>query len=396
MGLLDFFKGNKNKTRLTYAPTFNNSSPNDYNFYNSAYGSQLILEAIHCKQNEIIKIRPKHLVIKDGVEVVDESSSVAKVLKRPNDYMTMADFFAKCVFLRETTKNCYIYPEYHMSGNKKVFTALYPLVPREVKYLVDDNGKYFINLTFKNNYQTTLPANSIIHWRKDFDDDDYFGGNDDSDTDLLKAVNEYDTLCAAISKAVNCSCQINGIMKLNSYMSDEKVEAEQQAFLEKLKNNESGILFTDLKAEYIPMSKDVKLVDAATLDFFYEKILYATGTPKEILSGNYTKAIKESWYERAIEPDLRSLALAMEKVFFSDREEAFGNKIVLYPNNIVFMSMENKIAALQVMLPAGLLKRNEARELLGYPPLEGEAGEEISQGYNLTIPQRLAGGDNDD
>ena len=394
---MDFFKGNKSKTRMFYAPTFNTGSPNDYNTYSSAYKSQLVLEAIHCKQNEIIKIRPKHLVMKDGVEVVDESSSIAKVLKRPNEYMTMADFFAKCVFLRETTQNCYIYPEYHMSGNKKVFTALYPLKPREVKYLVDNSGKYFIKMTFNNNYETTLPANSIIHWRKNYDDSDYFGGSDASDDELLKAVNEYDALCSAIAKAVNCSCQVNGIMKLNSYMSNDKVEAEQIAFLEKLRNNESGILFTDMKAEYTPLNRDVKLVDAATLNFFYDKILYATGTPKEILSGNYTKAIKESWYERAIEPDLRSLALAMEKVFFSDREEAFGNRIVLYPNNIIFMTMENRIAALQVSLPAGLLKRNEARELLGYPPLEGAIGEEVPQGYNLTLnaDDAVGGADND-
>ena len=388
MGLFDFFKKKNQNSNLSYAPTFSGNIANNYSSYNSAYACDLILQAIHCKQNEIIKIRPKHIVTKDGVEMSDETSSISKVLRRPNDFMTMADFLSKCVFLREVNKNCYIYPEYHMAGGKKVFDGLYPLNPREVEYLVDASGSYFIKMSFNSGYHCTLPANDIIHWRKDYDDNDYFGGNSLANADLLKSINKYDKLCTSISKAMSCSCQINGIMKLNSYLSDEKVEASRQDFEAKLARNESGILFTDMKAEYTPLTRDIQIVDEPTLNFFYEKILYATGTPKEILSGNYTKQVKESWYERAIEPDLRSLALAMEKVFFSEREESFGNKIVLYPTNIVFMSMENKIAALQVMLPAGCFTRDEARELLGYAPLPGGVGAEIPQGYNNTITQQ--------
>ena len=70
----------------------------------------------------------------------------------------------------------------------------------------------------------------------------------------------------------------------------------------------------------------------------------------------------------------------MSKCMFSEREEAFGNEIVLYPNDISFMSMENKITALEVGLPAGIFTKNEARELLGYPPIEG--GDVMPRGYN--------------
>ena len=42
--------------------------------------------------------------------------------------------------------------------------------------------------------------------------------------------------------------------------------------------------------------------------------------------------------------------------------------------------MENKISALQTGLPAGIFTRNEARALLGYPPIEG--GDDMPRGYN--------------
>ena len=73
----------------------------------------------------------------------------------------------------------------------------------------------------------------------------------------------------------------------------------------------------------------------------------------------------------------------MTQTFFTEREESFGNKIVLYPNDINFMSMSEKIAALSAGLPAGIFTRNEARELLGFPPIAN--GDEIPQGYNYTL-----------
>ena len=98
------------------------------------------------------------------------------------------------------------------------------------------------------------------------------------------------------------------------------------------------------------------------------------------MNGDYTKAQKEAYYEHALEADIKSLGQAMSKVMFTDREAAFGNDIVLYPNAITFMSMENKLSALQSGLPAGIFTKNEARELLGYPPVEG--GDVMPRGYN--------------
>lgn len=395
MGFLDFFK-KQNKPKLTYAPVLGgiNNIPINYSNYTSIDTCGLLLEAIHAIQGEVIKVNPAHIVMRDGAEVEDKTSSIAKVLKRPNQYQTWADFASKIVFLREINGNAYIYPEYYLNGaGKKVFTGLYPLNPSEVQYLVDAGGRYYIAFKFSTGAEYTLPVTDVIHWRKDYDYDEYFGGNKHSRKDLIGAVNQYTDLCASIARAVGASCQINGIMRVNTYIEDEKLEQQRVDFEQKLKRNESGILYTDLKSEYMDLPRDVKLVDADTLQFFYDAILMGTGTPRAILSGDYTKAQKESWYERAIEPLLTSLAQSMEKCFFSEREDAFGNKIMLYPKSIIFMSMENKISALQTMLPAGCLTRDEARELLGYAPLPDGIGSQVAQGYNLTIDTTAAGGE---
>jgi hypothetical protein len=256
--------------------------------------------------------------------------------------------------------------------------------------MTDDKGKLFMNLTFANGYETTLPASDIIHWRKDYGVNDYFGGGmfgGDDNSGLLTMLKRYDMLTQSIAKALECSCQINGIVRYNTYHSDEQLEQSRAQFEADLKNNESGLLFTDLSTEYTHIPRDVKLVDSETLKFFYDTILRANGTSLAILNGDYTKTQKEAYYEHALEADIKSLGQAMTKVLFSERETAYGNEITLYPNHIHFMSMNEKINALKTGLPAGIFTKDEARELLGYPPLPDGQGQVIPQGYNALLDE---------
>lgn len=389
MGLLDFFRKKESNKGLAYAPTMTGYNPFYVPFGDNIYASDIIVQSIRCKANEIKKLDPRHITLIDGVKSVVTDSDVARILKRPNEYMTTADFLEKITVLLELNKNVFIYPMYYMSNaGKKVYTGLYPLKPSSVEYLTNDRGALFIHFRFNNGFETTLPANDIIHWRKDFGVDDYFGGGmlgGNDDIGLLKILKQYDKLTQSIAKALEVSCKINGLVKYNTYHGDEQLENSRAKFEEDLKNNESGILFTDLSTEYTNIPRDTKIVDSQTLEFFYQSVLRNNGTSLAILNGDYSKAQKEAYYEHALEADIKSLGQAMSKVLFTDRETAFGNEVVLYPNDINFMSMENKIAALQTGLPAGIFTKDEARELLGYPPLPDGQGQVIPQGYNSLL-----------
>lgn len=389
MGFFDFLKKKESKQGLAYAPTMGGNIPFYSSFGDSVYASDIVVQSIRCKANEFKKLQPRHIRVVDGAQATITDSSVSKVLKRPNEYMTTADFLEKITILLELNKNAFIYPEYYIANSgKKFYTGLYPLKPSSVEYLADDKGKLYIHFRFANGYETTLPNDSVIHWRKDYGVNDYFGGGmfgGDDNSGLMTMLKRYDQLTQGIAKALEISCSINGLVKYNTYHGDEKLEAERVKFEEALKSNNSGILFTDLSTEYTPIQRDVKLVDGETLKFFYDTILRANGTSLAILNGDYTKAQKEAYYEHALEADIKSLGQAFSRVLFSDTEVSFGNEIVFYPNDISFMSMENKISALQTGLPAGIFTKDEARELLGYPPLPDGQGNVIPQGYNALL-----------
>jgi HK97 family phage portal protein len=395
MGLFDFLKKKEPqiveaKTTLQLAPTMNNAQPFYSSFGENVYASDIVVQSIRCKANEMKKLNPRHIRGTGNNAVAVNDSSIAKVLKRPNEYMTMADFLEKICVLRELNKNVYIYPAYYMTkGGERYYTGLYPLKPTKATYLTDAGGRYFIKFEFATGYSVTLPLSDVIHWRKDYGVNDYFGGSGGGFGDsaaLLSAIDRYDKLCQSIAKAVEVSCQINGIVKVNTYMTDEAKEQDRADFVDRLQNNKAGIIYEDLKTEFTPIPHDVKIVDAETLKFFHETITRANGVSVPILNGDYTKAQKEAFYEHALEADIISLGQAMSRTLFTDREASFGNEIVLYPSAIEFMSMENKIAVATALMPSGSLRRNEVRALFGYPPLtEAEGGDEIPQGYNLIL-----------
>lgn len=384
MGLFDIFKP-KQKSGLTVAPTMTGYTPIFTDFGNNIYASDIVVESIRCKANEMKKLDPRHIRTKDGKQAVVKDSSIAHVLKRPNEMMTTADFLEKITILLELNKNSYIYPEYYWTrGGEKYFTALYPLKPHSVTYKTDASKRLFLEMVFASGYRVTLPASDVIHWRKDYGVNDYFGGSISGGNDnsgLLDVLNTYDKLCQGIAKAMECSCQVNGIVRVNTYLGDDEQEEKQKEFVERLKNNESGILFSDLKTEYTAMPRDVKIIDAETLNFFYQTIARANGASIPILNGDYTTEQKQAYYERALEPDIISLGQAMSKCMITNREAAHGNEIILYPSDINFMSMDQKIQYMGLAVPAGAMSVNEIRKMGGFAPVDG--GDDVKpRAYN--------------
>ena len=136
-----------------------------------------------------------------------------------------------------------------------------------------------------------------------------------------------------------------------------------------MKASESGFLPLDLKAEYIPIKHEVKLVDAETLKFIDEKILRHFGVPLCILTGDYTKSQYEAFYQKTLEPIILSISQAFTKALFTDRERAYGNKIKLYPKDLIFMNTDQTLEMVRLLGDSGSLYENEKRVAFGLQPL---------------------------
>ena len=379
----DIFKGKhkqpENNNNLKYAETIDGYSPIFSQFGKNIYASDVVQQALNCIVLEMKKLNPKHIVISEGMENIAMRTDINAILNIPNELMTTSDFIEKVIWLLFFNYNAFIYPTYYTytdeKGNKKrYYTGLYPLNPTQVDFLRDSSDELFIRLRFVNNYEVTLPYSDIIHIRRNFSVNEFMGGNETGNPDydaLLETLNLNKTLLDSVSYSAKTGLKIQGVIKYGSIIGQEALEKARQEFEDALNKNKNGILPLDMKGEFIPIQRNLKLVDKDTLDFIDQKILRYFGVPIAILTGDYTKQQYEAFYQKTLEPLIISLSQAFTKTFFSQRERAFGNEIRFYPEDLIFLTNEQKLELVKEAGGRGAFTNNQILRMFGLPPYEG-------------------------
>ena len=220
----------------------------------------------------------------------------------------------------------------------------------------------FVKFKFLNDYETTLRYSDVIHIKYKYSINEFMGGNNTGQPDntaLLKTLELNNTLLEGVSKALKSSFSINGVIKYNTLLDDKKMEKAIKELEEHLKNNESGFLGLDMKGEFIPLQNKIQLVDDRTLKFIDEKILRNFGVSLSILTGDFTKAQYEAFYQKTLEPLIISISQAFTKTLFTDRERGFGNQIKFYPHELIFMETGQKIELFDLLIDSASCFKNE-------------------------------------
>jgi HK97 family phage portal protein len=380
LGLIDFInKFKKIKQNFQYAQMLNGYTPIFSQFGQDIYASDVVQQAISCLVTELTKANPYHIK-KDGSDLVPvENSEIQRLLEEPNERMTQTDFFEKVYWQLFLNYNAFIVPTYYRDnkGNKK-YTGLYPIQPIDVTFLQDPEGKLGIQFKFINGYETILAYSDVIHIKYRYSVNEFMGGNEKGQPDnkaLLKTLELNHTLLQGVAKALKSSFSINGVIKYNTLMDDGKMEENIKNMEKRLANNESGFLPLDIKGEYIPLQNKIQLVDATTLKFIDEKILRNFGVSLPILTGDYTKAQYEAFYQKSLEPILKRTGESFTMSMFSVREKGFGNKIMMYPHELIFMDTSQKIELFDLLVDSASCYKNELRTAFGMRPLPELAGE---------------------
>ncbi|HAT4336764.1 TPA: phage portal protein [Clostridium perfringens] len=385
---MGFFKNMINKYRnYAYAKMLSGETPIFSQFGEDIYASDIVKNCIRCTADEMSKLKPKHIRILAEDKQQTINSSINRLLKvSPNPLMTTSEFLEKCVWLRETTYNCFIYPQFYINeSGKRIYTGFYPLNPKNVDFLEDESGTLFIKFTFGNGMEVTLKYSNIIHWRKDFSFNEFMGGNAQGQADnreLLKILNINNTITEGLDKAVKSSLTINGIVKINTLLDDENQQKERAKFERQLQTSQSGILALDMKSDFISLSRNNPVViDKNILEFVEAKILNRYGVPFPILTGDFTDEQYQAFYDKKLEPMINSLGQAFNKCLFTDREIDMGNEVIFYPQKLLFTNTKNKIAVGDILGNRGALTDNQLLELFGYPPFEGGDIRHMSLNY---------------
>ena len=371
----DLFKKEPKTTK--FAPMLNGYMPIYAQGETSIYCSDVVRQAIKCIADEVKKLNPMH-VRYVGNDPNPVKGNVQNVLDNPNPLMTTAEFLEKITYLLMYNLNVFIIPTYYTwidketGAERRYYEALYPIQPIQVDFIEDASNRLFVKFYFRNGETTTIKYDDVIHWRTNYALSEYMGGDITGQPDnapLLETLNLNKQMLRGIAKAMNASYEVNGIVKYNTMLDDGKTEAALKELEGKLSRSESGFLPLDIKADFTPITRNTQIVDTDVVKFIDEKILRNFGVPLAILRGDFTKAQYNAFYQHTIEEKIISLSQALTKKIFTQRERSFGNKIELYPKELIFMTVEQTLEMVKLLSNTGAMFENEKRTALGLRPL---------------------------
>ena len=83
------------------------------------------------------------------------------------------------------------------------------------------------------------------------------------------------------------------------------------------------------------------------------------------------KMLASHYYEGKIEPFAIQASLTHTSMKFTDKELAYGNKIIFTANRLQYESTTTKLNAITSLFDRGMLTQNQAADIMQLPHVEG-------------------------
>lgn len=358
MGVLDWFKS----TRLVQKY----SSWKELGTFNARF----IPFGFDVYKSEVVRscIRPlaEHT---SKANAVCTNKDIERLLNlNPNMYMNGKDMLAKVRNHLEIKNTAFIYI---MRDDKNHVTGFYP-VPYSSFEAVEYRNGLFINFYFDGSAARNLVLSwkDLVPLRKDYNSSDIAGDDNGAILEMLDLIS---TSNQGIANAVKATANLRGILKSTKAMlSDEDIKKNKDRFVKDYLSleNEGGIASLDATQEFTPISMNPTITNWATMKEFRENVQRYYGVSDAIIKSDYTEQQMEAFYDARIEPFLLALSLELTRKVFTEREIAFGNKIVYESSRINFASTSSKLSMVQ-LVDRGLMTPNEYRGLFNLAPYEG-------------------------
>jgi len=348
-------------------------------FSGNAYESDIYRSAVDAIARNASKLKPTHVVDMGGARKPG-SNDLNRILQvRPNPYMTAYDLIYKLVTHYYLYSNAFAYLQKNDKGN---LTGIYPLSPQQMEYQTDPTGQLYCKFIFGGGKTLTLPFAEVFTIRRFFNSNDLLG---DSNTAIFPVLELAHTQSQGLESSIKSSATIRGILKFNQVLSPEKLKQEKEAFVSDYLNisNSGGVAVLDSKADYIPLQNSSSVViDEKQLQAVKTKVYEYLGVSENIVNSTYSENDWSAFYESIIEPLALQFSLELTDKVFTQREQAFGNSIVLTSNRLQFANNQTKVNIVKELLPMGLFTLDDAREILNLPPIGGEEGRKRLQSLN--------------
>ena len=341
----------------------------------NVYESKVAREVIDRIATNCAKLIPKHL--RKGVHIYGDINYLLE--NEPNPIMTKYDFIYKIVSQLESLSNAYVYFPKDKSGMIKAF---YPVLATEQKLMQDSKGQIFLKFRFINGEYYYIPYNELIHLRRFYNEDDFFG---DSNNLLRADLQASHTAIEGTKNAIMTASSIKGILKYsNALLKEEDIKKNKENFERDFLhlNNKSGIAALDGKAEFQAIDMKPIVLEESQLKRLNYNIYDYFGVNEKIIDNSFDEEEWNAFFEGVIEPLSIQMSDEFTRKIFSEQAIKEGNRIVFTANRLQYASLTTKINLIKTLMPYGTITVDEAREVVDLAPIGGEQGSKILQSLN--------------
>ena len=349
----------------------------------------LIRASIDALARNIAKMQLDAVMYTDrdkSIKQVDRRSDVARVIRHPNFYMTSYDFLYKIAALYYATNNVFIYPEYKDSR----LIALHPINYETFQLFETEKGTLIAKFRINYRHTYTIPYDDLIHLRNHFIDDDLVGAS--NKTSLQPVCELLNTQNQGIVNGIKNSAIIRGILKSVNVIKEEALKEARDRFVRDnlSASNNGGVVVVDGKFDYTPIESKSYVIDAETMAEAKRMVFDYFGINENFITNQFTPEEYEAIYEGRLEPFAIMLTQALTHGLYTERELGFGNEIEANMSKVKYQPMSAITALISATNQLGLFRKNEYREMLGYPPLSDEdGGNDIVISLNYVNSQNL-------
>lgn len=368
--MLENIFGNK-KPKYKYINTYkmlNDSSSAFYNWNGKIYDSSVARTAIGTNGINAGKLNPKHIRKHEQTIEVSPNNNIKNLLMYPNKFMTMFDFLQKMMIQREENNNAFAYidRDKNVPGMNGIL-GIYPLNCSSVELYEDEENNLYIEFRFRNGQTKFASYNDVIHIRKHFNENDFWGA---SNSKVLSETFEViNTTSQGIRNAIKNTSFLRGILEFKNVLQPDDVEKNVKDFSERYLsiNNKDGIAYTDPRYSFHETKQDPYVPNKAQMDYSKQELYEYFNTNEKIIKGNYTEEEWIAYFETTIEPFSIQMSQEMTRKIFTPTELTYGNEIILEANRLANASNDTKITICKDL--GHLFTINEQREIWNRGPV---------------------------
>lgn len=315
------------------------------------------------------KLAPQ-VIRKDARGITVKNDRISRLLNlRPCPEASTYDFLYRLASDLIYTSNAFAVIFYNEDFTD--ILRIQPVTVRSHRIFEDESGRVFFRFVWDyDGEEYTLPYEFVIHVKARYNKKRFLGTS--PDCDLRESVDLLQTTYDGIKNVIKNSASLRGYLKYNNFIDDdelkEKVRDFQSAYMSA--ENEGGIAGLDNELDFHEITQQPRQIPVAQVAFFRDNIYRYYGVNEKILTGAYTEAEWNSFYESAIEPIAIQLSLEFTFKLFTERERGFGNKIVFTANRLQYATLQTRAAIGKDLFDRGVITINEYRELMYMQQIE--------------------------